>query len=558
MFSRKNKISILLIVAVFFVCSILGFSSFYPSKPNYGEDKERLNVKNQVEHIKEIAKEPHTIFDKEAHERVKNYLLSELKSLGLSPKTFSYKDVYVERTGTKEDIENIYAKIDGKNDSYIMLVTHYDSSRAKTERYAEIDGSLGAADAGYGVSTVLETIKTIKENNIELVNGIKILITDGEEYGLLGAKKAVHEEEIFKDVNYLINMEARGTHGPAIMFETSENNSNVIDLYKESYSPFSYSITPEVYRMLPNGTDFSVFLDAGLNGLNISVLDGIENYHTPNDNIANINESSIQHYGDQVYPIVKEFVSNEKYSSPDSLKSEDNSIFFTIGNLFIEYSKITNYILIALTIALLIFLAFSYEVRSILSIFKYTLVNALYILFTMLGGFLVSKLFAMINGREFSFTYLPLIKFEGLIIVSTIVLAFLGYIYVIYKTTNNFEYKREYTIGSLVLLLILTIVLTILLPGGSYLFLFPALIISATLTLIRIVQNDISYISLIPLGLITLLYVPTVYLFNAALTLGALGAYILFAMVGIISIFICSLEIIDINRNKSKYTFECM
>ena len=62
----------------------------------------------------------------------------------------------------------IYAEIKGKNDSYIMLVTHYDSSHAKKERYAEKDGSLGAADAGYGLSTILETIRAIKENNVTL------------------------------------------------------------------------------------------------------------------------------------------------------------------------------------------------------------------------------------------------------------------------------------------------------------------------------------------------------------------------------------------------------
>ena len=47
-----------------------------------------------------------------------------------------------------------------------MLVTHYDSSHAKKERYAEKDGSYGAADAGYGLSTILDTIRAIKENNV--------------------------------------------------------------------------------------------------------------------------------------------------------------------------------------------------------------------------------------------------------------------------------------------------------------------------------------------------------------------------------------------------------
>lgn len=34
--------------------------------------------------------------------------------------------------------------------------------------------------------------------NTPMINGIKILFTDGEEYGLLGAKQAVNESEILK------------------------------------------------------------------------------------------------------------------------------------------------------------------------------------------------------------------------------------------------------------------------------------------------------------------------------------------------------------------------
>ena len=254
----KKYISYAIILAVLIISSIIGYNSLYPSKENY-DDNTKVNVSNQMNHIKEIAKEPHSIFDKEAHEDVRDYLLKELKALDIDPILYTYKDVFVERT-------NIYAEIKGKNDSYIMLVTHYDSSHAKKERYAEKDGSLGAADAGYGLSTILETIRAIKENNVTLNNGIKILITDGEEYGLLGAKEAVKEKEIFENVNYLINLEARGTKGPAVMFETSPNNSSIVDLYNYSEKPFSYSITPEIYRLLPNGTDFTVFLENNIPG----------------------------------------------------------------------------------------------------------------------------------------------------------------------------------------------------------------------------------------------------------------------------------------------------
>lgn len=542
----QKRISYTILLLVLVVAAIIGYNSLNPSKPNY-DDYSKVNVGNQVNHIKEIAKEPHSIYDVRAKQKVKEYIVSEFDKLGVKSKIYEYEDVYVERSDSKEDLQNIYAEIEGTSDSYIMLVTHYDSSRAKTERYIEKDGSLGAADAGYALSTILETIRVIKESDTKLVNGIKILITDGEEYGLLGANKAVKEKEIFEGVNYLINLEARGTKGPAIMFETSPNNAPVLDLYENSYKPFSYSITPEIYRLLPNGTDFTVFLDSNINGVNISVLDGLENYHTPNDNIENISEKSLQHYGDQVLPMVSEFVTNEYYSNPDNLNGKDDSIFFTLGSMFVKYSQTTNYILIATIFIGSIFLFNKFKIKKISKVFKYTLFNSLFMLVTALVSYGITRIVAIINGRDFKLTYLPLMKFESGIILTVIVLTFIIYVVSIRKLTIKINEKNEFILGSISLLLILSLIITLTLPGASYLTVFPALIITIftiiNVTLGEKLNTNISYIMLVPLSLITVLYVPTIYLFNCALTFGALSANMIFVMIGFISLISCMLSI---------------
>lgn len=549
---KKKHISLISLLLVLLSSIFIGYNSLYPSSPNY-DDNTKVKVNNQINHIKEIAKEPHSIFDNKGHEKVKNYILDELKKLGVESKTYKYNDVYVKRTNTKENLENIYAEIKGKNDSYIMLVTHYDSSHAKKERYAEKDGSYGAADAGYGLSTILDTIRAIKENNVPLKNGIKILITDGEEYGLLGAKEAVKEKEIFENVNYLINLEARGTDGPAIMFETSPNNSKVLDLYSKSDKPFSYSITPEIYRLLPNSTDFTVFLDNNITGINISVLDGMEHYHTPDDNVENINEKSLQHYGDQVLPIVTEFVTNEKFATKESLASDNDSIFFILGNVFVKYSKSINYFLLLLILASIIFLFRKFEIKNIGRVFKYTLLNTLFTAFVMIVSFIITKIAASINGRNFKMTYLPLIKHEDIIILTVICLSLIGYILLISKFSKKFKEQSEFILGSLILLFILSVVITIVLPGASYLFVFPAVLISIFTTINTLVKNNnISYILLLPIALITILYVPTVYLFNCALTLGALSVNMFFVMIAIISIVSCIVQIKGILEYNTK------
>ena len=94
------------------------------------------------------------------------------------------------------------------------------------------------------------------------------------------------------------------------------------------------------------------------------MLDGFENYHTPNDNPDNLSDKSMQHYGDQVLPIVREFVSNEKYSNPDVFESKEDSIFFTLGNQFIRYSKNTNMVLLALIALSILFAILNCQFKS--------------------------------------------------------------------------------------------------------------------------------------------------------------------------------------------------
>ena len=324
------------------------------------------------------------------------------------------------------------------------------------------------------------------------------------------------------------------------MFETSQNNKAVLDLYEATDKPYSYSITPEIYRLLPNGTDFTVFLENNLTGINISVLDGLENYHTPNDNPDNLSDKSMQHYGDQVLPIVKEFVSNEKYSNPDVFESKEDSIFFTLGNQFIRYSKNTNMILLALIALSILFAIKKLNITNIKKILKYIGINSLYTLVTVGLGYGLSRLLALINGRKFEITYLPLIKFEDVIFIIVMIALFVGYFLIVKKFTNNFKENNEFTVSSLIGLFILSLVLTFALPGESYLTVFSAIMSSIALFIkIYLVDvRNIGYIMLLPIALIVMLYVPTIYLFNCALTMGALCVNVFFAMIAYTAIMI--------------------
>ena len=117
---------------------------------------------------------------------------------------------------------------------------------------------------------------------------------------------------------------------------------------------------------------------------------------------------------------------------------------------------------------------------------------------------------------------------------------FVGYFFITKKFTNNFKEKDEFTVSSLIGLLLLSIILTVALPGASYLTVFPSIALSISLLVKLFLSNvrNIGYVMLIPIALIVMLYVPTLYLFNCALTMGALCVNVFFAMIAYTAIMI--------------------
>lgn len=194
------------------------------------------------------------------------------------------------------DIENIVTRLPGTGDGpAVMLVAHYDSVRAGP----------GVADDGAGVVTVLETARILREEG-PFTNPIIFLLTDGEEIGLLGARAFVEEHPWAKDVGMVLNFEARGTSGASAMFETSEENGWLIEQFAQvANRPTASSFFFEIYKIMPNDTDLTIFKDAGMAGYGFAFADDVEQYHTPDDNLANLSLDSLQHHGDNALSLAR-------------------------------------------------------------------------------------------------------------------------------------------------------------------------------------------------------------------------------------------------------------
>ena len=186
-------------------------------------------------------------------------------------------------------LRNIFIRKEGRtNLPAILLVSHHDS----------VAVSPGGSDNGMGVAVCLDAARmlTLQEPP---ERPVIILVTDGEEAGLLGAKLFAQNHPWANDIGAVINIDNRGGDGPAQLFETGSDDLALINAIAPRIThPVMSSFFVEIYRRMPNGTDLSAFLARGNTGINIACTGAIERYHTPADTFHAVNLASLQHQGD--------------------------------------------------------------------------------------------------------------------------------------------------------------------------------------------------------------------------------------------------------------------
>lgn len=299
------------------------YASFKVLMPDYRADLESaktdFSVDRALEHVKNMSQEPHAVGFK-AHATVRQYILAELKKMGLE--TFTQEGYTAGDWGNLSKATNILARIKGSgNGKALVVMSHYDSSP---------HSSLGASDAASGVATVLEGIRAFLESGKTQKNDIIILLTDAEELGLNGADLFVNQHSWAKDVGLALNFEARGSGGPSYMLiETNRGNGTMIAEFTKANPryPVANSLAYSIYKMLPNDTDLTVFREDGdIEGFNFAFIDDHYDYHTALDNYSRLDRESLAHQGSYLMPLLTHFADADL----THLKSLDDFVYFNV------------------------------------------------------------------------------------------------------------------------------------------------------------------------------------------------------------------------------------
>jgi hypothetical protein len=233
-----------------------------------------------------------------ANARVRERIVAHLRWLGYAPQI--EESLACNPVGFCARVSNVVAylrgtepgKVSGKS---VLLMAHYDSVAAGP----------GASDDLTGVAAILEIARVLKAGPPPR-QGVILLLVDGEEPGLLGARAFAESSPWMPRVGAVVNLEARGSAGPSLMFETSGPDAWAVSRYAANASrPFTSSLFSTIYRFMPNDTDLTIFKNRGLPGLNFAFIGRPNHYHTAVDNFANASPASLQHHGDNVLAAVR-------------------------------------------------------------------------------------------------------------------------------------------------------------------------------------------------------------------------------------------------------------
>ena len=254
--------------------SIAAIAPPSPAGPNAPADT--FSADRAYAHVQQIGRMVHPV-GSAAEDDVRSYIVGTLQSYGLE---VSVQDAVGLDDRPDDDlamahVHNIVAVLPGTaSTGRVFDVAHYDS----------VQVSYGANDDGAGVSSLLETARAMSRG-AHPRNDVVFVFTDAEEACLCGAEAFVSQDPLATDGGVALNFESRGSDGPAIMFETSADNAGVVGVYANSVPyPVATSFAVEVYRILPNDTDFTVFRQSGrFTGLNSAYIDGSAVYHSPED-----------------------------------------------------------------------------------------------------------------------------------------------------------------------------------------------------------------------------------------------------------------------------------
>jgi len=248
-----------------------------------------------------------------ADARARDYVAAGLREAGFAVR-IQETDAVAPSVGVTARVLNVIATRPGAERAAIALVSHYDS----------VPDGPGAQDDALGVATCLEAARRLAASPLH--HALMVLVTDGEEVGLMGARGVVTDPDVRTWVRAFLNFDGTGGTGPPILFEAGPGRGDALAAWAHgATSPFGGSVGVEIYKRIPNDTDFTILKSLGASGLNFAPVGDSYVYHTDRDRPAGVSDETISREVSNTIGIVRAL------DETSLSRADDEPTFFDLG-----------------------------------------------------------------------------------------------------------------------------------------------------------------------------------------------------------------------------------
>ncbi|MEV6490636.1 M20/M25/M40 family metallo-hydrolase [Actinoplanes sp. NPDC051633] len=443
-----------------------GWSIRPPAARDAGAPPGEFSAGRAFQQVEAMASVPHPA-GSAANDRVREQIIGVLRGLGLDPQV---QDTVTEE-GTRLSagaggigmarVRNVVATIPGTAPTgRVFLVAHYDS----------VQTGPGANDDGAGVSTILEAVRALTTGP-RLRNDVVVVLTDAEEACLCGAQAFVQQHPLARDGGVVLNFEARGSRGPVITFETSPDDNELIGVLAGAPKPVGTSFAVEVYRLLPNDTDFTAFRNAGFRGLNAAYIDGAANYHAPTDTPGEMDRDSLQQHGDNALALTRAFGGRDL----NDLEARSDATYFPVPGMLAHYPSFLVWPIAVVALLAVCWLGAAARRRGYVTRKRLIGGFVLAVVPIALTPVLAQVLWLVITRIRPEYVVLPIDPYRPLWFRLAVVALSALILVVWYAILRRRLSPTALAVGGLGWLAVLGLVLAWFAPGGSYLAALPAL-----------------------------------------------------------------------------------
>lgn len=303
--------------------------------------------------VRAIARAPHITGSAEAA-RVRTYLLGRMESLGLEdiaaqPVPLSARAR--QRLRAWEGVEgaegvNLVGVLPGRDRAAtaVLILAHHDTAA----------GSPGAADDAAGVAAILETVRALRAGPAG-ARDLVVLFSDAEELDRDGALAFISAHPLAGRIGSVVNLEARGSGGRALMFETGPDNGAGMALFRDAvHQPTAHSLAVLIYTLMPNSSDFTVARNRGLQGFNFAFMGRAGLYHSPLATPDRLDVGSLQHLGGQALDLTRALTAAPSLPAP----APDAVFSDVLGLGLVLYPAVVGWAIVAVIAVLLAFAGF--------------------------------------------------------------------------------------------------------------------------------------------------------------------------------------------------------